>query len=285
MSFHAALYHQDVVRRILALREDLVRHDENLAAFHLLDKCVPYFVRHHPDIEAARRDQHAMVEHVLDDAAGQAYRDYYASNPHERPFEEQYGIEPEVAHEYLPRVQFLRDGLAMQLGSSQKPSNLKILDVSANDGWMAVNLGQLGYVVDCVDLHPGNCEIARQRRSARAGVGAVVEADLHELPVHGLLHEKYDAVVCFETLEHVAEPEYTLMVLRNLVADGGRIYISTPFGATEEGNVPNWAHVEPKGHVRAVLPEDQKEWIDPIGDIVRGEIGADRVMCVEIAPR
>jgi hypothetical protein len=94
---------------VLELREILVRHDENLAAHHLMQHCVPYFIDDaaHPQIQRARADQAAMVDHIV----GDTYATYYGANPHERPFEEQYGIEAGQAHEYLHRVRFLRGWL------------------------------------------------------------------------------------------------------------------------------------------------------------------------------
>lgn len=41
-----------------------------------------------------------------------------------------------------------------------------------------------------------------------------------------------------------------------MVKPGGRIYLSTPAGAFENGNVPGWAKVESKGHLRAMRPQD-----------------------------
>jgi hypothetical protein len=91
---------------VLELREILVRFDENLKAHALMQECVPYFIDDaaHPLIARAREDQARMVDHIV----GDSYATYYSENPHERPFEEQYGIEPAVAHEHLHRVAYLR---------------------------------------------------------------------------------------------------------------------------------------------------------------------------------
>jgi hypothetical protein len=186
------LYAAEIERHVLALRESLVRHDENLKAWYLLES-VPYFIQDRPAIIKARRDQYAMVRHALQpgeqapsDRVADVYGDYYATNPHERTFEEQYGLSPELAHQHMHRVAFLREGLKRQCESAGvTPDKLKVLDLSANDGWMAVNLGQLGYTTDCVDLHPGNCEVARARKGARRGIGQVLCCDLHCDPARG----------------------------------------------------------------------------------------------------
>lgn len=280
-----ALYAAEVRRHVLALREALVRHDENLAADELLQRCVPFFLLDDPEIAQAREDQRQMVLHIRDPAA---YQHYYGTNPHERPFEQQYGVRPEDAHEHIHRVAFLRDRLA-----HLDAATLRIIDLSANDGWMAVNLGQLGYSVDCVDLHPGNCELARRRKADGApGIGEVADPmDLHDAPERlagwpgGRKGDVgYDAVICFETIEHVADPDATLEAMVALCKPGGRLYVSTPFEAVERGNLPNWAHVEPKGHVRVFRSQDFEALLERHGTIKRFEVGPDRVMVAEVEP-
>lgn len=276
-----ALYAAEVRRHVLALREALVRHDENLKADELLQRSIPYYLFDDPEIARARDEQRQMVLHIRDP---EAYAAYYGANPHERPFEDQYGIRPEDAHEHLYRVMFLREGLKRQCEAAGiTPDKLPALDLSANDGWMAVNLGQLGYVVDCVDLHPGNCAIAEQRKAAGTkGIGEVFNMDLHDKCVLSL--DPYDAVVLFETIEHVADPDDTMEKLIMAVKDGGRAYLSTPFEAVEQGNLPNWAHVEPKGHVRAFRAKDFEALLERHGTVKRLEVGPDRVMVAEVEP-
>jgi 2-polyprenyl-3-methyl-5-hydroxy-6-metoxy-1,4-benzoquinol methylase len=274
------LYAQDVVRRVLALREDLVRHDENLAAHALMTEAVPYFVKDDPAIVAAQRDQHAMVRHILEP---EAYGEYYASNEHERPFEQQYGLSVEDAHR-IPRVGQLRLWLHAQteeLGIAAV--DLSVLDLSANDGFMAANLAKVGFHTDCIDLHPGNCELAEERREQYPLIGAVVCGDLHEAPKH-FERWAYDAVVCFETIEHVADPEQTLAVMCEMVKPEGRLYISTPLEAVEQGNLPSWDRVEPKGHVRVFRERDFKDLLGKFGAIEMFLIGGDQVMVAQVKP-
>jgi 2-polyprenyl-3-methyl-5-hydroxy-6-metoxy-1,4-benzoquinol methylase len=274
------LYAQDVVRRVLALREDLVRHDENLAAHTLLTECVPYFAREHPAIVKAREEQTQMVLHVLEP---DAYQEYYATNAHERPFEQQYGVSIEEAHR-LPRLAYLRECLAAQVDLARNSAvDLRVLDLSANDGFMAANLSLLGYRTDCIDLHPGNCELAEKRRAKYPGIGKVVCGDLHDADRH-FEEGGYPAVAIFETIEHVADPLHSLWVAERMVADGGYLYVSTPLEAVEQGNLPNWDHVEPKGHVRVFRKSDFRSLLSQYGTIERFEIGWDGVMFAQVKP-
>ncbi len=297
------LYAAEIRRHVLALREALVRFDENLKADELMQRAVPFFLLEDEEIAQARQDQEVMVLHIRNP---DVYAEYYGTNPHERPFEEQYGIRPEDAHEALYRVAFLRKRLEQRMADGEKVweadpapdvyldrAKVRILDLSANDGWMAVNLGQLGYTVDCVDLHPGNCEIAERRTAAGApGIGEVWCGDLHDAPTQlagwpgGTQGDiGYDVVVCFETVEHTADPDATLEAMVALCKPGGRLYLSTPFEAVERGNLDNWAHVEPKGHVRVFRAQDFEALCERHGTVKRFEVGPDRVMVAEVEPR
>lgn len=265
------LYAAEVERHVLALREALVRHDENWAAHQLMSECVPYFCADRPAIVKAREDQREMVLHLIDP---DAYQEYYANNPHERPFEEQYGVEVKDAHLALPRIGFLRRRL--EEGS-------RIVDLSANDGFMAANLSEVGIVTDCIDLHPGNVSIALQRAKQYDGIGTVNEGDFHELRL-AAGHKGYDAVVLFETIEHVHDPRESLAHMVTLAKPNGRLFVSTPQEAVEKGNLPNWDMVERKGHVRVFTAESFQALLEEFGSVDAFEIGADGVMVAEVSP-
>lgn len=275
-----ALYEKDVARRILALREDLVRHDENAKALALMD-CVPFFLDGHPGIEAARQRQRQMCLHLIDP---EAYAEYYATNVHERPFEQQYpGATVDNAHEVFHRVAFLRHGLAMQELALRRP---RVLDVSCNDGWMAANLALAGYRCDGIDLNP-DCIQRANARKGRADLGRMgtfVVGDFIRLAEQGQFTAEHDAVVCFETIEHVADPDEAMLALVRMTRLGGRIYVSTPNGVDHGGDLPNWDHVEPKGHVRVYTPRTFRALLERHGTVERIEQGADGVMVAELTP-
>jgi 2-polyprenyl-3-methyl-5-hydroxy-6-metoxy-1,4-benzoquinol methylase/glycosyltransferase involved in cell wall biosynthesis len=267
----------ETVKHVLAVRELLVRHDENLKADQLL-KNVPYYVEDHPLIAQARLDQREMVLHAVDPTV---YRDYYGDNPNEAFFE-QHGIDIAEAHTRFYRLAFLRDGLAAEAKRRGK-RGLKVLDFSGNDGWMAANLSLAGHHVDMMDLNAEAVKRADARRGEYPGIGKVVCDDLHRAPEHFDVGS-YDAVIMFETIEHVPDPRASINVMATMCKPTGRCYISTPDGAYEHGNVPNWAEVEHKGHLRAITPHDLLGWICEQGIAENFVIGPDRVQIAVMRP-
>lgn len=275
------------MRRILALREDLVRHDCNEAALALMDRCVPFFLDGHPDIEAARERQRQMCLHLTDLAA---YAEYYATNIHERSFEQQYrGATVDNAHQLFHRVAFLRDALLRQ-GRELDATNFarpRVIDVSCNDGWMAANLALAGYRCDGIDLNPDCIQraVARKGRSDCGPLmGDFVVGDFVQFALDGAIdRERYDAVVCFETIEHVANPDEAMRALRVMATPGGRLYVSTPNGVDHGGDLPCWDHVEPKGHVRVYVPESFHALLSRHGTVERMVQGVDGVMVAEMS--
>jgi glycosyltransferase involved in cell wall biosynthesis/SAM-dependent methyltransferase len=249
------------VESILELREVLVRHDENAKAAKLME-CIPYFALEDDRIAQARLDQREMTLHLTEP---ETYAAYYRDNPNEAPFEWT-GIKPEDAHENFHRLQFLRDNL-QKIADGRSLKDLRVLDLTANDGWMAANLSHFGVGrIDCMDLNAGACARTRARREEYPAIGEVVCDDLHRAPDHLTVHS-YDAVILFETIEHVPDPEATMRVLVRMCKKGGRVFVSTPEGAYENGNIPNWDHVEYKGHLRAMPADELARLLAPHGII------------------
>lgn len=256
------LYENEVVRHVLALREALIRHDENLKAWRLMDECLPYFIRHHPDITAARGRSLMQVRHLLEP---KAYESYYGDNPHEQPFEEQTSGLITVADAHrVPRVAWLKERLKLRF----KTVPPRLLDLGCNDGWMLAHLALDGTIDPDhsagIDLALDCLTRARQRLPA-AGfyLGFVEDAPqlvdhLQRQPDGGM-----DAVSCFEVMEHVLDPMKVVEAASRCLKPKGWFYFSTPDGAVEMGDIPSWDHVEPKGHVRTVEAVDIRGWITP----------------------
>jgi ubiquinone/menaquinone biosynthesis C-methylase UbiE len=90
---------------------------------------------------------------------------------------------------------------------------------------------------------------AIERARGKLGQGAeLVVGDLHELPFES---RSFDAVVCFEAIEHVARPELVLDELKRVLREDGALLLSTPNRAVYvHGNVH---------HVHEYLPSELNE--------------------------
>lgn len=262
------LYALEVRKKVLDLREVLVRFDENEKALKLMTECVPYIVAsdHQVELMVDRTVQQNL--HLKDP---EAYRDYYANNKHEAPFEVMYGSPAENADQILPRVGWLRG----RLGTLP----LDVLDLACNDGMLAAVLVQDGHGVTGVDLNP-DC-IARAKAREIEDASFVVD-DITEYKAHA----GYDAVVAFEVIEHVPDPDALLRSMVANVKPGGKLYVSTPLGAVEQGYGRidfDWDALEPKGHVRSYTPRQFHDLLHQYG-AVELVIGNDRTLIAEVTP-
>lgn len=278
------LKEKQTTEAFLTLREILCTHDENWKA-EVLMECAPYYIWGNPAVAAARLDQREMTLHATDPSV---YGSYYRENPNEAPFE-QTGIPIPEAHERFHRVKFLRDGLDIQADKSgAEIGKLRILDLSMNDGWMLANLADGGYGSDGylagMDLNRGAVERASDRLAALAlPTGHVVCDNLFNAAEH-FSAASFDAVVCFETIEHVPDPGALIDLMVQMTAPGGQIYVSTPEGAYEDGNVPQWANVEAKGHLRAMTAHDLSSVLLERGSI-RAFAQEQKLMVARCEPR
>lgn len=116
-------------------------------------------------------------------------------------------LDPEAAPEAS-----LREHLARYRFARERVSG-RVLDVACGAGYGTALLGAVG-----LDLS------ADALRRARRETGRLVRGDALRLPFGG----NFDAVVSFETVEHVDDPERFVEECRRVLRPGGRLLISTP---------------------------------------------------------
>lgn len=295
-------YENEVVGALMLLREVLVRHDENLKAWTLISSAVPYIVSERPEIVKARADQREMVAHFLHE---EEYRRWYSDEPKESTLTDDH---IDLVGDAFGRVKGLLDGLLEQEAElGRKP---RLLDLGCNDWWMGEFFARHGIRCDGVELNRRSFELALERRDRFQRDATIVHGDLHDAarllgeakgsvtvehddyfdPAQDTYvlppHLRYDAVSLFEVFEHVPDPERTLEVMESLLAPGGRIYISTPNGAFEQGQIADWAKVQRKSHLRALPLAELADMLLPRGEIkAMGETDGDRVGFVSYTPR
>lgn len=108
--------------------------------------------------------------------------------------------------------------------ASRAVAGREVLDVACGVGYGIEILAKAGAkAVTGVDLDPAAVAEAKERFGEHAE--ALVEGDLRELP---LADDSFDVIVCFETIEHVEEPERALAELRRVLRADGTLIVSSP---------------------------------------------------------
>ena len=104
----------------------------------------------------------------------------------------------------------------------------RVLDVGCSSGYLARPLAERGCTVVGIEQDPTAAALAREV-CEQVLVGDVETMDLPFKP------GSFDVVLCGDLLEHLRDPEAFMARVRPLLADGGRLVLSTP-------NVANWAN-------------------------------------------
>ncbi|GAB4400767.1 MAG: hypothetical protein OHK0048_16390 [Rhodoferax sp.] len=127
-----------------------------------------------------------------------------------------------------------------------------VLDVACGEGYGSAWLARMAQRVVGVDVQPAVVQRARQRYDAQ-GLNFVC-ADGRALPFPSAC---FDWVVCFETLEHMADPQRLLAELARVLRPNGRLLLSTPDRASyaaASGQVNPFHHRElSEDELRALL--------------------------------
>lgn len=216
-----------------------------------------------------------MVLHAIDAAAG---KDYYDNNPGDRPFEEQYGLNTASnIFQGIPRFAAALQTLMTHKGDD-KP---RVLDLACNDGVFAQALSEIGtgFVYAGLDLSAPCIEraVARGLPNAVFSCGSILDLGQPTRSI-GFKSGAYDLVVMFEVLEHVLAPEMFLAAAWDMVNAGGSLLVSTPLGAVERGELPEWDRVEPKGHIWAFTYREFQDMLSELSSNVEIVLGGDGVM-------
>jgi SAM-dependent methyltransferase len=112
--------------------------------------------------------------------------------------------------------------LVRYLVATQLAPSRRVLDAACGEGYGTALLHAAGASsATGLDVDERTLEHARSRHP---GPDFVV-ADVRELP---FADDSFDLVTCFETIEHVPEPNGVLVELRRVLADDGLLLVSTP---------------------------------------------------------
>jgi 2-polyprenyl-3-methyl-5-hydroxy-6-metoxy-1,4-benzoquinol methylase len=150
---------------------------------------------------------------------------------------------PDVQRDELIYAEHLaRYRLAAQYVPGQR-----VLDAGCGEGYGTALLASAGAAgVVGVDVDEATIEHARERYGGEFQV-----ADVTQLPFDAA---SFDLVVCFETIEHVADARQVVAELRRVLADDGMLVISTPNPAEYVA--------ENEFHVREYTPDEFSELLE-----------------------
>ena len=111
--------------------------------------------------------------------------------------------------------------LARYLFAAQLASSRRVLDAACGEGYGTALLSVGASSATGVDVDERTVEHARSRHPGPN----FVAGDVRELPFGD---GSFDLVVCFETIEHVPDPERVLAELRRVMAADALLLVSTP---------------------------------------------------------
>lgn len=137
---------------------------------------------------------------------------------------EYFGRDPDCTADYLwdAALQFLGDPPA------------RILEIGCGNGAFSRRLMALGFDAFGFDESGSGIEISKVSADAdRFWVQSVYEEGQAEK------HERFDAVVSLEVIEHLAQPRALLRLARRVLGPGGRLILTTPY----HGHLKNLAIV------------------------------------------
>ncbi len=129
-----------------------------------------------------------------------------------------------------------------------RPGRNRVLDIGCGNGTFLSVARELGYDVTGLEFDAAAAEVAR------AGGFEVVDG---RVPGSALDPERYDVITLNHVIEHLHDPLGALVECRNLLRDGGRLWIKTPnidsAGHSRYGSA--WRGLEPPRHLVLFGPQ------------------------------
>ncbi|MCM3904624.1 MAG: methyltransferase domain-containing protein [Pyrinomonadaceae bacterium] len=109
------------------------------------------------------------------------------------------------------------------------PPGARILDVGCGSGWLSEYFARLGYDVKGIDVSPPLIAMSRER-VARVPYGVDHETPLRcTFDVHDIeltpLKDQFDAVICYDSLHHLADEQAVFRHLAAMLDVGGLLFI------------------------------------------------------------
>lgn len=174
------------------------------------------------DVAARHPDSHLKWTHVtaaewdarrIDESDPKAVMDFYATTPN-------YIFELMEYHSTDAKQRLTQTAIAAMKAAGA----VRVCDYGAGIAQDSIAAAKAGLQATAADI-PGRTFDFAQWRAKRAAV------DVRFVPIESEtpLRETYDAITCFEVLQHVVSPPRTVRHLRESLAAGGRLLVTTRF--------------------------------------------------------
>jgi 2-polyprenyl-3-methyl-5-hydroxy-6-metoxy-1,4-benzoquinol methylase len=102
----------------------------------------------------------------------------------------------------------------------------QILDAGCGTGHLTIDLLKAGYEVTAIDSSPELIGLLRETIKNEKLHLTTFITDIRNL--NGLIHEKFDTIVCLDVIEHIDTDEIVLKNFRELLKSEGTLIISVP---------------------------------------------------------
>jgi len=99
-----------------------------------------------------------------------------------------------------------------------------VLDLGCGNGWLTAALARCGFDMTGLDSSQSGIDIARQAHPEVS----FRHADALQPPERDL-HNRFDAVLAVETLDHVVQPRLLLKHATQMLRPGGLLVVTTPY--------------------------------------------------------
>ena len=117
------------------------------------------------------------------------------------------------------------------------PAGGTILDVAAASGNFSLPLAEMGYRVTWNDLRGELSEFVKLKYES----GSVEFAAGNIFELAESWADRFDAVVAFEVIEHMAHPDHFLAAMATLLKPGGVLFVTTPNGRYFRSHLPRFS--------------------------------------------
>ncbi len=127
--------------------------------------------------------------------------------------------------------------------------NKKILDAGCGCGGFSLVAAKQGNTVIGVSFDKtANTKAQENAKILKLTNIDFLALDLRELEKHNL--DKFDQIMCFETLEHILDDKRVIKNLASLLSAGGKIFITTPYKYYKPLLGDHISEIENGAHVR-----------------------------------